>query len=70
MTTKAVVRAQEIALAVAHEKIATLRRERDAARDAIVEARLRLAKGAGKWNGPVFECDGVLRKALENFYHD
>ena len=31
---------------------------------AIVDARARLAKGRGLWNGPCHECDEVLRRAL------
>lgn len=33
-------------------------------REAIVEARRRLAKGRALWNGPCHECDGVLDQAL------
>ena len=33
-------------------------------REAIVEARRRLAKGRFLWNGPCIECDGVLEQAL------
>ena len=33
-------------------------------RDAIVEARRRLAKGRALWNGPCHECDAVLDQAL------
>lgn len=33
-------------------------------RDAIVEARRRLAKGRAVWNGPCHECDAVLEAAL------
>jgi hypothetical protein len=33
-------------------------------RDAIVEARRRLAKGRALWNGPCIECDAVLEQAL------
>jgi chromosome segregation ATPase len=33
-------------------------------REAIVEARRRLAKGRPLWNGPCHECDGVLDQAL------
>jgi hypothetical protein len=35
-------------------------------RSAIVEARRRLAKGRGLWNGPCHECDGVLADALSD----
>jgi len=33
-------------------------------REAIVEARRRLAKGRALWNGPCVECDAVLEQAL------
>jgi hypothetical protein len=33
-------------------------------REAVVEARRRLAKGRALWNGPCHECDGVLEQAL------
>lgn len=44
------------------DTIVTLQAERNALRDAIAEARRRLAKGRALWNGPCHECDWILAK--------